>query len=225
MPSRDECCELLRWLLELWDSEDKNVSYLGSPRKSEMFDTWINYLPQKLRAGLSSSHSLSRGENLLIPAAISFLLHVSDCASTLKASRLARQNPVLWGDPSEKLGARCTNQCLSTPGKTWELVGLFLTIWFPAKGKDSRGCPKSHHWLQWVISCSSGSRKLLINFWTSQENLSMNFCWIFLFVGRKRKSPGFPPLYLANVNFISFFYYHTFEILVICLFWRKVICI
>jgi len=69
-----------------------------------MFDTWINCLPQKLRAGFSSSHSLNTGENLLIPAAISFLLQVLDCASTLKASRLARQNPVLWEDPSEKLG-------------------------------------------------------------------------------------------------------------------------
>lgn len=133
--------------LELRDWEDKNVNYLGSPRKSGMFDTWINCLPQKLRAGFASSHSLSRGENLLIPAAIFSLLQVLDCDSTLKASRLVRQNPVLWGDPSETLGARCTNQCLSTPGKSWELVSLFLTIWFPAKARDSRGCPKSHHWL------------------------------------------------------------------------------
>lgn len=132
--------------LELWDWEDKNVSYLGSPRKSEMFDTWINCLPQKLRAGFSSSHSLNRGENLLIPAAISFLLQVLDCASTLKLQDW-QDRIQSSGKTLQKSWARCINQCLSTPGKSWEPVGLFLTIWFPAKGKDSRGCPKSHHWL------------------------------------------------------------------------------
>ena len=130
--------------LELRDWEDKDI--WAAPEKVGCLTHGSTIFLRSWELALHPL-TLSRGENLLIPDAIFSLLQVLNCASTLKASRLARQNPVLWGDPSEKLDARCTNQCLFTPGKSWELVGLFLTLWFPAKARDSRGCPKSHHWL------------------------------------------------------------------------------
>ena len=127
-----------------------------------------------------------------------------DCAGTDIAPRLERQNPVLWGHPSEKLGCWMHKLTLFTPGKIWELVGFSLIIWFCARGRDSGMSQISPPASLSLVSHSPRSRKLLIHFWGShKENLSMSCCWIFLFVGVK-KTPGFPALHLADVNSIGF---------------------
>lgn len=170
-----------------------------------MFDTWINTCPlEKLKAEFfhSLTHSLSRGKDLLIHAAISFSSRWLGCASTFRTLRLARQNSVLWRDPSEKLGCW---MCKSIPSCLWGKLGaseFLLDFMVLCQGQGfwrvSRISPlASGFTFSWVQETFNSFLNFSQRKFVHELLLNLSVCW-------GEKSPGLPTLHLAYVNFIGF---------------------
>ena len=121
-----------------------------------------------------------------------------DSVRPVRASRLTRQKPV---QKSLDTGSQ-TNSFPSLD----EFRSLEVSSWSHdavlGTGTPARECRKSPYWLWWIwFYILLGWRSLSIILWISYKgNLSMNFYWISMFVGKE--GSGFPTLYLADATFL-----------------------
>lgn len=134
-----------------------------------------------------------------------------------QSSKTGKREARTLGSPSEKFSALDT---YINPFHTRSEAGSFeVSFWSqgtePGIGTFVIGCPQSSSCLWWVgFHILAECKSLLFSFQIfHQGNVPVNFCWIGMFVG-KRRVQGLPTLlwYLADVTTVKVFSLFQFHI-------------